>query len=161
MKRVIFIIACLLNMGLVNAQLSATFSAKSGDTELDVSLSNINNQANLDISVFKKDMTASFGITDGKLTNLLLSMHPADVYMSLQVGKLVNKPVDVVVASYTKNKSKGWGVIAKEMGIKPGSKEFHALKGKAKDKSNKGGGKPDKAGNGNKVKTNVKGKGKK
>jgi hypothetical protein len=26
------------------------------------------------------------------------------------------------------NKGKGWGVIAKNLGIKPGSAEFHALK---------------------------------
>ncbi len=147
--------SCLLTIGSVNAQISATFSAKSGDAELDVSLSNINTQAKLDLTVFKKDMTVSFGITNAKLDNLLISMHPADIFLSLQIGKLVAKPVDVVVASYQKNKSKGWGVIAKEMGIKPGSKEFHALKGKAKEKGNK----KDK-GDGSKVKS-VKGKGKK
>ena len=37
------------------------------------------------------------------------------------------------IASFVKNtyqahKGKGWGVIAKELGIKPGSREFHALK---------------------------------
>lgn len=147
--------SCLLTIGSVNAQISATFSAKSGDAELDVSLSNINTQAKLDLTVFKNDMTVSFGITNAKLDNLLISMHPADIFMSLQIGKIVAKPIDIVVASYKKNKSKGWGVIAKEMGIKPGSKEFHALKGKAKEKSNK----KDK-GDGSKVK-GVKGKGKK
>jgi hypothetical protein len=29
---------------------------------------------------------------------------------------------------YQVHKGKGWGVIAKNLGIKPGSKEFHALK---------------------------------
>jgi hypothetical protein len=29
---------------------------------------------------------------------------------------------------YKQSKGKGWGVIAKELGIKPGSPEFHALK---------------------------------
>jgi len=29
---------------------------------------------------------------------------------------------------YRADKGKGWGVLAKSLGIKPGSKEFHALK---------------------------------
>jgi hypothetical protein len=33
-----------------------------------------------------------------------------------------------VVDVYKKNRGKGWGVIAKSLGIKPGSPEFHALK---------------------------------
>ncbi|HLP10759.1 MAG TPA: hypothetical protein VK177_02445 [Flavobacteriales bacterium] len=159
MKKYILILAGFLTMGIANSQVSASFQAKSGDTELDASLSNINAQAKLDLSVFKKDMSLSFGISNGKLDNLLLTMQPADVYMSLQIGQLVKKPVETVVTCFEKNKSKGWGVIAKEMGIKPGSPEFHALKGKAKNKGNKKS-KIDKgkAGNGN---GNGKGKGKK
>ncbi len=138
MKKLILAFTCFLTVIMVNAQTTAVFTAKSGDAELDISLSNLNSQAKLDIAVFKKDMSVSFGVTDGKLDQLLISMQPADIFMSLQIGKLVVKPIDDVVKCFEKNKSKGWGVIAKEMGIKPGSKEFHELKGKAKDKSNKG-----------------------
>lgn len=35
---------------------------------------------------------------------------------------------DAVYQVYQPNRKKGWGVIAKELGIKPGSPEFHALK---------------------------------
>lgn len=138
-KKLILVIAGCITLGTVNSQ-SVSFKAKSGDTELDASLSDINAKAKLDLSVFKKDMSVSFGVTNGKLDNLLLTMQPADVYMSLEIGKLVKKPVETVVASYEKNKGKGWGVIAKEMGIKPGSKEFHELKNQAKGKGNKGNG---------------------
>ena len=37
-------------------------------------------------------------------------------------------PPEHVVDQYRKNKGQGWGVIAKSLGIKPGSAEFHALK---------------------------------
>lgn len=154
MKKLIMIFTCLLTVISVNAQTSVTFSANSGDAELDVSLSNLNTQAKLDLSVFKKDMSVSFGVTDGKLDKLLVTMQPADIFMSLQIGKLVSKPVDDVVKSFEINKKKGWGAIAKEMGIKPGSKEFHELKGKAKAKS----GKKEKVG-GPKVKGKVDGAG--
>jgi hypothetical protein len=33
-----------------------------------------------------------------------------------------------VIEQYRSSKGKGWGVLAKSLGIKPGSKEFHALK---------------------------------
>jgi hypothetical protein len=41
---------------------------------------------------------------------------------------MTHKQPEVVMATYESHKGKGWGVIAKELGIKPGSAEFHALK---------------------------------
>jgi hypothetical protein len=38
------------------------------------------------------------------------------------------RSIDVVTAQYKKNKGRGWGALAKSLGIKPGSPEFHALK---------------------------------
>jgi hypothetical protein len=60
---------------------------------------------------------------------------------------MAGKPPEYVAERYKSGKGKGWGALAKSLGIKPGSKEFHALKngndfyddndnnkGKAKDK---------------------------
>jgi hypothetical protein len=33
-----------------------------------------------------------------------------------------------VIEKYESGKGKGWGALAKSLGIRPGSKEFHALK---------------------------------
>jgi len=38
------------------------------------------------------------------------------------------KPIDYVTEQYKENKGRGWGALAKSLGIKPGSPEFHALK---------------------------------
>jgi len=43
----------------------------------------------------------------------------------------------VVIDSYRKNKSKGWGALARDLGIKPGSKEFKALKDKIQASADK------------------------
>jgi hypothetical protein len=48
--------------------------------------------------------------------------------MVLQLGHMTGRPFEKVYPTYKKNRGKGWGVIAKELGIKPGSPEFHALK---------------------------------
>ena len=137
MKKIISTITMLCLALVINAQTQLSFSAKSGDKELDLTLSNMNTDARANLSVFKSDLSVSFGVTTTKIDKLLVTMQPAEVYLTLQIGKIVNKPVDDLVVIYNKHKGKGWGVIAKEMGIKPGSKEFHALKGKAKDKGNK------------------------
>lgn len=159
MKKNLFTALLFFVWCLGHAQVS--FTAKSGDNELDLHLSDMNVQASADIKVFNTDLSITYGVPVKKIEDLQVSigMQPADVFMTLEIAALTNQPLDNVVNNYKKNKGKGWGVIAKEMGIKPGSKEFHALKGKAKDKKGKGGkggGKPENSGGGK-----GKGKGKK
>ena len=110
----------------------------SGDDELNKSLLTIDADAKLDFGAFKVDISGSYDITEKKLDYLSveIEMSAGDIYMTVELAKITEKSVDEVVTVYTKNKDKGWGVIAKELGIKPGSPEFHALKGKAKDKGN-------------------------
>ena len=52
------------------------------------------------------------------------------------------QPTEDVVRKYKSGKGQGWGALAKSLGIKPGSKEFKALKSgdDLYDKSDKGGG---------------------
>ena len=45
-----------------------------------------------------------------------------------RLGEMSNQPVDYIMKKYRAEKDKGWGVLAKSLGIKPGSSEFHALK---------------------------------
>ena len=111
----------------------------SGDSELNKSLLTIDANAKLDFGAFKVDIIGSYDISERKLNYLSveIGMSAGDIYLTVELGKIAKKSIDEVVVIYTKNRNKGWGVIAKELGIKPGSPEFHALKGKAKDKGNK------------------------
>ena len=52
----------------------------------------------------------------------------ADAYMVLRLGEMSGQPTEEVIKRYKSDKGKGWGVLAKSLGIKPGSQEFHALK---------------------------------
>jgi hypothetical protein len=137
MKTSFFLLA-FLSLGLFMHAQNFSLSAKSGDVELDASLDDINIKAKTDITLFKKDLSVEFNIGEPKIDKMLnAQMSPADIFMVCQVADLTKKEPDAVVTSYNANKDKGWGVIAKEMGIKPGSPEFHALKGKAKHKKEK------------------------
>jgi hypothetical protein len=150
MKRIALILAGVFMVGIMNAQ-TISFNPRTGDVEMDGFLKDISTKAKDNINNFVSDAVATFNIAKDKVESLIKIMDPGDVFMTLQTAQIVNKPVDDVKTAYLKNKDKGWGEIAKEMGIKPGSKEFHALKGKVKGKKDKG-----EKGNGN-----GKGKGKK
>ena len=89
----------------------------------------VNEQAKTDIKNFNTKLSAQFGVPIPKVDEILRAVAaPADAFMVLQLGKMTGKQPDMVVKTYQANRDKGWGVIAKELGIKPGSPEFHALK---------------------------------
>jgi hypothetical protein len=44
------------------------------------------------------------------------------------IAQLCGSAIDFVIKQYRSDKGKGWGALAKSLGIKPGSAEFHALK---------------------------------
>jgi len=97
--------------------------------DLDDFLRRVNEQAKADISSFNVKLSAQFGIPVPRVDEILrVVAAPADAFMVLQLGLMSNKQPEAVVQTYQANRDKGWGVIAKELGIKPGSPEFHALK---------------------------------
>jgi hypothetical protein len=169
MKKTILAFASFICLS-VNAQERA-YTPQTGDKELDNVLTDINTRAKADMETFQNDLEATLSLPKVKTQELLTKLSPADVYMAAQTAQTAVKPIDDVVAVFEKNKGKGWGVTAKELGIKPGSKEFKALKGKVKDKGksqgkakNAGKGKSDEKGNSEtktKGKPEDKGKGKK
>jgi hypothetical protein len=152
MKRIIIILVSAFLFGAAHAQ-TISFNPRTGDVEMDGFLKDISTKAKDNINNFVNDAVNTFNVAKDKVEGLIKIMDPGDVFMTLQTAQIVNKPVDVVKDAYIKGKDKGWGQIAKDLGIKPGSKEFHALKDKAKGKKDKG-----EKGNGG---GNGKGKGKK
>jgi len=92
-------------------------------------LNNLNVEATADRSGFRVRLATRFHLGDTQVSAVLNQVDSeADAYMVLRLGELSHQPIDDVVSIYRTNKSKGWGRMAKELGIKPGSKEFHALK---------------------------------
>lgn len=146
MKKILFALATVFAIN-VQAQ-TKLFIPKTGDAELDKTLTDINNEAIKDLNIFKDHVKNVLQLPIKKTEELLQVLSPGDIFMAAQTAVVTSKPVDDVVKAYEKNKDKGWGAIAKDLGIKPGSKEFHALKGKVKENKGKGKGKGDKGGKG-------------
>ena len=96
---------------------------------LDSFLSSVNVQAQADLPGFHARVSAQFGVPVPQVQAVLHTVgSPADAFMVFQLGQMAHRPPEAVVQTYQSHQGKGWGVIAKELGIKPGSKEFHALK---------------------------------
>jgi hypothetical protein len=109
---------------------------RTGDADFDASLKLVNTNAKENLSDFKSDLSKRFSVELSKVETCFTSgMNPGDAFMAFQIASVKKIPIENVITVYKTSKSKGWGEMAKELGIKPGSSEFHALKGKAKEKS--------------------------
>lgn len=89
----------------------------------------LNVKAVEDPAGFRAELSSRFKIGDAQVKVVLGNVgKPGDAYMVLRLVEMSSKPVDYVLNKYKSEKSKGWGALAKSLGIKPGSREFHALK---------------------------------
>lgn len=119
MKR--FILFCL------TLALLAPLSAFAGG--LEDFLGSVNAQARVDLPGFSARVSTQFGAPLPQVQMVLGSVRePADAFMVFQLGQFSGRPPERVLDVYKSGKGKGWGNIAKQLGIKPGSAEFHALK---------------------------------
>jgi len=105
--------------------LAATIAA-AGDFDW---IKDFNIRAKADPSGFKARLATRFQISDVQINTVLSNVKkPADAYMVFRLGEMSRQSAERVMDEYKSGKGNGWGVIAKSLGIKPGSKEFHALK---------------------------------
>ena len=104
-------------------------TAVSAQADLDGFLSGLNSSAHSDINDYGVRLSVQFGVPQPQVYSLIRSVAtPADAFMCLQLGQMLRLPPERILQTYNTNRGRGWGVIAKELGIKPGSAEFHALK---------------------------------
>jgi hypothetical protein len=116
------LLACLLS--------SASAVAAGGG--LDVFLHDLNVHARANPEGFSATLRSQFHVSGSEVAILVGGVHdPADAFMILQLGQMSRQPTHAVMRIYQQHqagKGKGWGAIAKALGIKPGSAAFHALK---------------------------------
>ncbi len=107
-------------------QLTVCSVAVAGDFDW---LRGLSIEAEADPSGFKATLAVRFDLGDVQVKAVLSNVkEPADAYMVLRLRELSRQPTDYVIAKYRSHRGKGWGALAKSLGIKPGSREFHALK---------------------------------
>jgi hypothetical protein len=116
----------VLTVSVVFMLFSSVAAVAAGDFDW---IKDFNIRAEADPSGFRASLATRFNIDDTQITAVLSNVErPADAYMVLRLGEMSAKPTDYVIEKYKSGKDKGWGALAQSLGIKPGSKEFHALK---------------------------------
>ena len=115
------ILVCALLLSLILAPVSIA-----GDFDW---IKDFNIKAEVDPSGFKAKLEARFNIGSTEVNAVLSTVDdPADAYIVFRLGEMSGQPTKEIIRKYKSGKGKGWGVLAKSLGIKPGSKEFKALK---------------------------------
>jgi len=97
--------------------------------DLDVYLNNLTVRAETDIGGFRTELGVHFGASGPEIDLVIKNVkHPGDAALCLWLGQHSRQPLEKVLHEYQTNKNQGWGVLAKRLGIKPGSDAFKALK---------------------------------
>lgn len=122
--------------GLVLA-LPARAQRWSGDPWLDSRLDEVSVYARVDLDGFIDEVVVSFGAPRPVVHQYVVDYGyaPADVYLMAGYAKSLGLPLSSVHDTWRANRGQGWGAVAKELGIKPGSPAFHALKGTVKSRA--------------------------
>lgn len=107
------------------------FSPRTGDAWVDTQLGDINVLARGDTDGFVDDVVLSFGAPRYLVRDYVTNRGwaPGDVYYGCALAYQARVPCANVLRDYEQNRGQGWGVVARRMGIQPGSPAFHALKG--------------------------------
>lgn len=86
-------------------------------------------QAQADPNGFVTKLSARFQIGDAEVRTVIRNVgNQADAYMVLCLAEMSHHSVSYVTRVYREDRHSGWGAMARRLGIKPGSREFHALK---------------------------------
>lgn len=106
-------------------------TSRTDDEDMDKHLAEIDKYGKSDFEAFKKDMSMKFGAStkDVHKYRYEYKMNPGDIYHGYTIATATGKSPEYVMNQYREQKS--WGKVAQNMGIKPGSNEFHRMKGKS------------------------------
>lgn len=129
MKSFIFLLVMVMSLPLFAQEVKV--SARTGDADIDMHLDEVNKYGKAEFEFFKNDVALKFGVKAGEINDYHYKerLSPGDIYYGFTLSVVTDRPARDIFHLY--KKKKGWGAVAQELGIKPGSKEFHLLKGRA------------------------------
>ena len=130
MKLRIATLALALLATSAHAQYYDDYSPRSGDAYFDELLSDMNVFYVDDPEWVQEQIAYETQIPRVQVRSYIVERNyaPADVYMIGELAQASGKSFGDVASAYDANRSQGWGALARSMGIKPGSAQFHALK---------------------------------
>ena len=105
------------------------FGATTARADLELYLNSLNFSAQGNFGGYRAALGAHFGAPNAQLDLLFRTVdRPGDAALCLWLSRQSRQPLEVVLDRYRGRKGAGWGALAKDLGIQPGSPAFKALK---------------------------------
>ncbi len=99
------------------------------DTALEKDLHRINLITKFNMAEFSSKVAKTWGTSEQNvLLGFRYGLNAYEVYLVIALSRISGRQPMTVISMYRQDKNKGWGVLAKNLGIKPGSKQFKRLK---------------------------------
>ena len=131
---------CVLLRGMLPLLLAASatvaaqggvdaWNPRSGDPWVDARLADINDYAARWPGPFADEVVRYFGAPRPLVDELMQrGWPPGDIYYACALAQAAGRPCRAVADDWAQHRGEGWGVLAQQLGIAPGSPAFHALK---------------------------------
>lgn len=134
MRKFLTVSLCFIFLGLLVPAAGFAQLRTTGDGKLDSLLVSINQQAENDSKGFILQLSRTHNVPEAEIWQAKErhGLSYGDTYMATAFSGIFKKPVGFFAEEYGKNQGQGWGVMAKNMGIKPGSSEFMRMKANAR-----------------------------
>jgi len=105
---------------------SATSALAGG---LEIFLNDISIHAGSNRDGFAADLSMHFGVPRSRVYYVMDTVRrPADAFMVFELCQMTRRSPDFVISTYKRHHHRGWGAMAHELGVKPGSREFYAVR---------------------------------
>jgi hypothetical protein len=117
--------------GIARAQtFSLNWNPRSGDVWVDARLGDVNAYGMRYRDPFIDELVRYHDAPRGLVTELLVTRRwaPGDVYYACVIARIIGRRCDYVADYWQAHHAQGWGAVARQLGIRPGSAEFHRLK---------------------------------
>lgn len=106
------------------------WSPRTGDAWVDAVLADINAYGRRYPDAFADELARYRGAPRDVVVALLAdpAWTPGDVYYACVLAQAIGRSCRYVADEWQAHAGEGWGALAQQLGIKPGSPQFHALK---------------------------------
>jgi hypothetical protein len=106
------------------------WNPRTGDVWVDAQLADMNRYGSRYRDPFIDELVRYHGAPRDLVNDLLVNQRwaPGDVYYACTIAQVIGRPCRYVADYWQENHAQGWGAVARRLGIKPGSAEFHRLK---------------------------------
>jgi hypothetical protein len=137
MRHASWILGLLLAAGSAAAQQPVAavapptqWNPRTGDAWVDVALADINAYGRRYPDAFADELARYHGAPRDVVSALLAdpAWTPGDVYFACALAQAVGRSCRYVADEWQAHPGEGWGALAQQLGVKPGSPEFHRLK---------------------------------